>query len=57
MKRRYNAVQIFIDYMKNEGRLPTEKEFDEIWQGGEKYYYQVKRMFIKDMKFYLGEEE
>ena len=57
MKRRYNAVQIFIDYMKNEGRLPTEKEFDEIWQGGEKYYYQVKRMFLKDMKFYLGEEE
>lgn len=56
VKRRYNAIQIFIDFMEKEGRVPTEKEFDEIWRGGEKYYYQVKRKFLKDIDFYMEAE-
>ena len=56
-KRRYPAIQIFIDYMERYNRMPTKTEFDEIWQGAAKYYYEIKNMFLADMDFYMGKEE
>lgn len=50
------AIQIFIDYMENENRLPEKKEFDYEFYGKEMpygtttYYYKVKKIYLQEMK-------
>lgn len=48
------AIQIFIDYMRFENRMPTRKEFEREWYGREmprgksNYYYQVREKFLEE---------
>lgn len=52
IKRGTNAMQIFIDYERDENRLPTKAEFDlalygrELRRGESNYYYTVRRKYL-----------
>ena len=55
MTRPTKAIQIFYDYRDKENRVPTKKEFDEWFYGKDRgrasrYYYQVKRQFLKEQE-------
>lgn len=53
MKRRKKAIQLFIEMNRFENRNPTKSEFDEWWQGANKYYYQVKKQFEENYDYYM----
>lgn len=55
MTRPTKAISIFYEYFEKDGGIPTKKEFDEWFYNkdlGEKskYYYQVKRQFLQQLK-------
>lgn len=50
MKRNIKAIQIFIDYWEKTGLVISKQEFDSIWEGSVKYYYQVRKEFLDSLK-------
>ena len=57
MIRTGKAIMIFIEYWRKENRYPTKKEFDEVWHGGEKHYYRVKKQFEENFDQLVMEGE
>ena len=55
MTRPTKAIQIFYDYKEKGKEVPTKKQFDEWFYGKDRgrasrYYYQVKRQFLKEQE-------
>ncbi len=55
MTRPTKAIQIFYERFEKDGGIPTKKEFDEWFYGKDRgrasrYYYQVKRQFLKELE-------
>lgn len=44
--KKLTALEMFYEFMKNEGREPELEEWID-WGFSEKYYYQVRRKFRK----------
>lgn len=54
------GIFVFAEHYDKTGKIITKKEFDIIWKGGENYYYEVRRRFVKlleDYLSYLAEQE
>ena len=50
MKRTIKAIQVFIDYWKENNEIISKEEFDLIWKGSTKYYYKIRKDFIDSLK-------
>lgn len=48
MVRTKTAIQIFIEFWRKENREPTLEEFNSEWNGGKRYYYQVRARFHEE---------
>ena len=43
--RTKKAITIFIEYWEENHTIITKEEFDEIWKGATKYYFQIRNQF------------